>query len=64
MYLVTEQKEAGASKHERKLCNCFGQLLLIYQKMLNIDLNMTLIVLTETLDIPEIRSRFDEYLAI
>ena len=25
------QKEAGVSKHiERKLCSCFGQLLLIY----------------------------------
>ena len=25
---------------ERKLCNGFGQLLLIYQKMLNMELNM------------------------
>ena len=28
------------------------------------ELNMTFIVLMETLDIPEIYSRFDEYLAI
>ena len=35
--------------------------LLIYPKMLNMELNMTLILLMETLDIPEIYSRFDEY---
>ena len=44
--------------------NYFGQLLLIYWKMLNMELNMTLIVFMGALDISEIYSRFDEYLAI
>ena len=35
--------------------------LLIYPKMLNMELNMTLILLMETLDFPEIYSRFGEY---
>ena len=32
--------------------------------MMNMELNMILIVLMETLDFPEIYTRFDEYLAI
>ena len=37
--------------------DCFRQLLLIYRKMLNMKLNMVLIVLMETLDIPKIYKR-------
>ena len=37
---------------------------LFTKKMLNMKLNMILIVLMETLDIREIYSRFDEYLAV
>ena len=44
--------------------NYFGQLLLIYWKMLNMELDMTLIVFMGALDISEIYHRFDEYLAI
>ena len=49
---------------ERKLYNSFGQLFLIYQKKLNMKLNIILIAPAETLDICEIYSRFDKYLAV
>ena len=54
---------------EINLCNCFGQLLLIYQKnMLNMELNMMFWIdymeFAYIIDIPKIYSRFIEYLAI
>ena len=67
MYILTE---AGRSfktflnLKENYAIALAGQLLLIYRKMLSKELNMILIVLMETLDIPEIHRRFDEYLAI
>ena len=66
MYMYTYiRRQEFQNIIERKLGNCFKQLFLIYQKVLNMELlNMILMVFMETLDIREIYSRFDEYRAI
>ena len=66
MWTVTYlEKEAGVSKHSWKK---IMQLLWadVTYLLINVKhrINMILIVLIETLDIPQNYSRFDEYLAI
>ena len=52
MYILTE----GGRSFKTLLKENYGQLLLIYLKMLSMGLNMILIVLMETLDFPKIRA--------
>ena len=63
-YILTEGgrnfKKILKDNYAVALDSCY----LFTTKMLNMELNMILIVLMETLDIPEIYSKLDEYLAV
>ena len=63
-YAYTSRRKEFQNILERKLCNCFEQMLLIQEKNVEHGIKYDIDSSLHTLDISELYKRFDEYLVI